>query len=843
MSSWQNAVITNKGLALQAKMLEGKSLKITKAVAGAGYVNPTLLQQQTAVTTIKNALTIKSVRFPETGVCAIRVALSNAGVLTGYTANQIGIYAEDPDEGEILYFIAQADSNGSGVDVPTEANVPSYASEWEFYFKFGNADGVNVTISAANAVSRQEFEETFDGTIGKAMQKALDDKVDTPVATSGKVISVAGSADAPFNGLIIHGKTTQVETTGAQLFNFEAWKGVPVLHGNSVVVGNKITLTATDEDCYTGYGETNFPIAARIPVTPGESYVLSWETDSASGAKNETYVFFDGTTDGLLCVNAALKQIAFTVPEGKTFVTIRFGVRAAGASASYWNIMVNSGYTQAEYEPYTSGLPSPSPAYSQDMVCIENPVLYVAGKNLFDGKLTNGIYRDNSFTVDPGEGTYATGVFNSTKTFLTAGTYTMSFSTPVNIVRQVMDGEYKVMSTHNGVTVYEFTANTNGYFGVTFRDTTSIDKVWDASNTIQIEKGSTATAHEEFKGYQSINVLRSLHGVPVDSGGNYTDEDGQQWVCDEVDFARGVYVKRVGTATLTGTEAWSEGSSIENGMHRFYIYVNDLLPVTSGYGMSTHYVRTSLRSHEIDSECVRFGDNNKAMFFYSSTITNVEDWQNYVAGLYESGTPIKVEYVAETPVETALTPEEVALYAALHTYNPHTSIYNSVGAEMTSKHYTPNASLPIAGGAMAGAINMGGHKITGLGEPTESGDAVNKAFVEEAFALQNPTMEVGVEYRTAELNEGKTVYVKKIDLGTFPASGQKSTMYYTAGSTSVSYEAYAITPSGYVSPLPYFSSEGVIGVSVTATPHSVIVFAQTDVSTLSGFAIVRYTKD
>ena len=36
-----------------------------------------------------------------------------------------------------------------------------------------------------------------------------------------------------------------------------------------------------------------------------------------------------------------------------------------------------------------------------------------------------------------------------------------------------------------------------------------------------------------------------LPGIPVDSGGNYTDEEGQQWICDEVDFGRGKYVQRV----------------------------------------------------------------------------------------------------------------------------------------------------------------------------------------------------------------------------------------------------------------------------------------------------------
>lgn len=43
----------------------------------------------------------------------------------------------------------------------------------------------------------------------------------------------------------------------------------------------------------------------------------------------------------------------------------------------------------------------------------------------------------------------------------------------------------------------------------------------------------------------SIQTPNGLPGIPVDSGGNFTDADGQQWVCDEVDFERGVYAQRI----------------------------------------------------------------------------------------------------------------------------------------------------------------------------------------------------------------------------------------------------------------------------------------------------------
>lgn len=118
MNIWANAVITKKGLALQAKLTQGHTLDITRAVTGTGYVAPALLQNQTAVTGIKQSLTARQVSYPEEGKCAMPLMLTNEGLTAGYTARQVGIYATDPDEGEILYFIAQSAREDKGTEVP-----------------------------------------------------------------------------------------------------------------------------------------------------------------------------------------------------------------------------------------------------------------------------------------------------------------------------------------------------------------------------------------------------------------------------------------------------------------------------------------------------------------------------------------------------------------------------------------------------------------------------------------------------------------------------------------------------------------------------------------------------
>lgn len=45
---------------------------------------------------------------------------------------------------------------------------------------------------------------------------------------------------------------------------------------------------------------------------------------------------------------------------------------------------------------------------------------------------------------------------------------------------------------------------------------------------------------------QTLTVPYTLHSIPVASGGNYTDENGQEWLCDTYNPIAGEYVQRVG---------------------------------------------------------------------------------------------------------------------------------------------------------------------------------------------------------------------------------------------------------------------------------------------------------
>ena len=117
---------------------------------------------------------------------------------------------------------------------------------------------------------------------------------------------------------------------------------------------------------------------------------------------------------------------------------------------------------------------------------------YHVSKNLFDGSLFNGIYRDADFNIMPD----SSNVYKCCKIYLDAGTYTMSFAKAVRIVRLIINETYTENVAEN-VTNYTFTVNNDSYFGITFRDETSSSTVWDNS-PIMLNTGSTALPYEPY---------------------------------------------------------------------------------------------------------------------------------------------------------------------------------------------------------------------------------------------------------------------------------------------------------------------------------------------------------
>lgn len=160
MASWSNATVTEKGYALQAKLLSTDALVITRVVSGSGRVTAGQLINQTAVREEKQTLSVEALSYDDNGNAIIKTSLNNKNLSSGYSCNQIGIYASDPDEGEILYAISQEATTGE--DIPSIEEQPhGYYCSWVFTLTFSNSSNISVTIDPANALTKEAADAAY----------------------------------------------------------------------------------------------------------------------------------------------------------------------------------------------------------------------------------------------------------------------------------------------------------------------------------------------------------------------------------------------------------------------------------------------------------------------------------------------------------------------------------------------------------------------------------------------------------------------------------------------------------------------------------------------------------
>lgn len=138
MATWDNTVVTQLGMNLQAKLDAGAQLRLTKAMTSTSYVNPTTLERQTTISNAKQTLILNDVIPLDGGHSIFPITLSNLGLTTAYTLNQIWVFANDPDLGEIPYFIAQAEEPDT---VPTETELRDFTITYRFDLIRANATG------------------------------------------------------------------------------------------------------------------------------------------------------------------------------------------------------------------------------------------------------------------------------------------------------------------------------------------------------------------------------------------------------------------------------------------------------------------------------------------------------------------------------------------------------------------------------------------------------------------------------------------------------------------------------------------------------------------------------
>lgn len=148
MAIFNNMVLTDKGQILYAKAQAGKELKFTKMMVGSGKITTQDPSSLTALLEAKYDVGIQSIT-PNTAQknAAISGYINNANMTEAVYICEIGLFAQDPDDGEILYAYGTAGQNGEFGDYMAPASSGPYAWNYVINAAVGNAANVTVVLS------------------------------------------------------------------------------------------------------------------------------------------------------------------------------------------------------------------------------------------------------------------------------------------------------------------------------------------------------------------------------------------------------------------------------------------------------------------------------------------------------------------------------------------------------------------------------------------------------------------------------------------------------------------------------------------------------------------------
>lgn len=514
------------------------------------------------------------------------------------------------------------------------------------------------------------------------------------VATKeGETLLLNGAKDnEPFIGLSLYGKSHQNTVAGNQLF---------------VAGKDKLSYSADDS---VGLTTTYDPETGWFHVTGTLTGVRPtfWREENLFNMKGGVQYYFSvetvGENDYIALAESNVRN-AFSKKNMSVIQLADVNANQIYSNHSYeigtefdlkFRIMISMGSTSLPYEPYTGGQPSPNPDYPQEIVSVgDNGEIgvNVYGGNLWDmpeesatifgvnySKGENGGIQISG-TAESG-GARMNSYFTENKILLKAGIYTLcgycdngaglEFGLE-NLSLEVING----FVTANTPKQYTFSEDTEviAFVQVVANGTVNQEVF------VMLNAGSTALPFEPYKQPQSLIVStpNGLPGIPVSSGGNYTDGNGQQWISDEIDFKRGKYVKKVEHYVFDGSEdeAW--------GIRHYYAVDIDYAYITVNRSIDAYVIELLCnmgvgRTWSAKGCC--FVDDHKIFIFYHPFISNVlsqgvKAWKSWL-----QDNPLELYYPLETPIETDLTPEQITAYQSLHTNYPTTTVMNDEGAGM-----------------------------------------------------------------------------------------------------------------------------------------------------------------
>lgn len=510
----------------------------------------------------------------------------------------------------------------------------------------------------------------------------------------GDNIHVTDSAEARNVEFGLYGKAEQKQNSGKNLYP------------HKVIAYNNYGIVVTNNDDGTFNASGTATIDLNLIQTGFSLPVGTYKIVKKEESANLYIKLYNQTQKKWVVGNLTTAFQMFEITDNADVLDIRMQIeKGSTVNVAEQAIMIcSSTVTDSTYEPFTNGA-SPNPDYPQEITVAgaSGSVEVVScRKNLYNELTLNKKYSYGGVTLTKDA---------ETGNLTISGTATASNNMIMNPLTLPAGTYYyqKGNVTNCGVALYNRTTkefiskNRELSFTLTEESTLDIRVQTDAGKSpsgtikIQIEKGSAMTEYEPYTETTStIPTPNGLAGIKVSSGGNYTDENGQQWICDEVvKYAdgSGKNIQRIQKAVFDDTSGWVLNGDktfiyTSRAMSDCAVLANTVKPnLISNYGFA--FSRNNLYGS------ISNGVSISNVGSPSLKIKGCTTLEEYLA--YLSNTPLQiVAEITTEPIITDLTAEEIAEIEKLHTFYPITNISNDSDCGMAvtymadAKNYIDN---------------------------------------------------------------------------------------------------------------------------------------------------------
>lgn len=173
MANWIGGRLTKVGNDLQIKVEAGLcKLELTKIKLGDGTEGLDAIETMTDLVGPKAVFGISSV-VAKDGMCTVTGVISSSNVTAAFYAREWGIFAKDPDRGEILYMIS-LDPNPESI--PPKTAALKQAATYAMNIVVANAANIEARIDPQGLVTTEILEKAA-GLVRRNMEYFLNDKV------------------------------------------------------------------------------------------------------------------------------------------------------------------------------------------------------------------------------------------------------------------------------------------------------------------------------------------------------------------------------------------------------------------------------------------------------------------------------------------------------------------------------------------------------------------------------------------------------------------------------------------------------------------------------------------